>query len=99
MVVFSLIGKGGKDCYAQIIGTIAGTGVAGYNGDGIAATIAQLNYPAGLGVDASGNLYIADMSNACIRKINVSTGLISTIAGIPGNSSAFGGLGLAQFRC
>ncbi len=89
MEVFTLIGKGGKDCHAQTIGTIAGTGVAGYNGDGIAATIAQLNYPAGLGVDPSGNLYIADMSNACIRKINVSTGLISTIAGIPGNSSGW----------
>ncbi|MBS1658446.1 MAG: hypothetical protein JST18_10180 [Bacteroidetes bacterium] len=85
--------------YAQTISTIAGTGVAGYNGDGIAATAAQLNYPAGIGVDASGNVYVTDMLNACIRKIDNSTGVISTIAGVPGTSTGFfsgnGGLATA----
>ncbi|MEO6542134.1 MAG: hypothetical protein ABIN74_14115, partial [Ferruginibacter sp.] len=68
-------------CNAQLITTIAGTGTAGYNGDGIAATSAQLNAPQGLAVDAYGNIYIGDMVNFRIRKINILTGIISTIAG------------------
>jgi trimeric autotransporter adhesin len=50
-----------------IITTVAGTGVAGYNGDGVQATSAELHYPDGVAVDASGNLYIADTTNLCIR--------------------------------
>ena len=65
---------------AQIINTIAGTGVAAYNGDGIAAVNAQLNTPVMITTDAAGNLYIADALNYRIRKITTS-GLISTIAG------------------
>ncbi|MEO6540212.1 MAG: NHL repeat-containing protein, partial [Ferruginibacter sp.] len=68
-------------CKAQIITTIAGTGVAGYNGDGIAAITAQINLPNGLVFDAAGNMYIGDLVNQRIRKIDVSTGFISTIAG------------------
>ena len=64
-----------------VISTIAGTGVYGYNGDGFAATSAQLNYPRGVAVDASGNVYIADAGNHRIRKVDISTGFISTIAG------------------
>jgi len=63
-----------------IISTIAGNGAAGFAGDGTAATSAELNGPAGICVDASGNIYIADVSNNRIRKINTS-GVISTIAG------------------
>ncbi len=63
-----------------IISTVAGTGTAGYNGDGIAGTAAQLFTPRDVAVDASGNLYIADNSNHRIRKIN-SSGIISTVAG------------------
>jgi hypothetical protein len=66
---------------AQNISTIAGTGTAGYNGDGIAATAAQFNGVQGLAFDGAGNLYVADISNNRIRKITISTGLISTIAG------------------
>jgi hypothetical protein len=66
---------------AQNITTIAGTGVAGYNGDGIAATAAQINLPNGLAIDAAGNLYIGELVSQRIRKIDVITGLISTIAG------------------
>ena len=60
---------------------MAGTGTAGYNGDGIAATSAQLYYPFGVTFDASGNMYIADRYNHRIRKVDVATGLISTVAG------------------
>lgn len=64
-----------------IISTIAGTSTSGYSGDGGAATSAQLNYPAGIAIDGSGNIYFADQGNQRIRKINSSTGIISTIAG------------------
>ncbi|MES2703848.1 MAG: Ig-like domain-containing protein [Bacteroidota bacterium] len=62
------------------ISTVAGNGISGYGGDGSAATSANLNFPAGIAVDAAGNLYIADQSNNRVRKVNTS-GVISTIAG------------------
>ncbi|MFI5096581.1 MAG: NHL repeat-containing protein [Candidatus Acidiferrales bacterium] len=62
------------------ITTVAGTGTQGYNGDGIPASTAQLNFPSAVAVDASGNIYIADTWNNLIRKIDTS-GMISTIAG------------------
>ncbi|SNT43234.1 Sugar lactone lactonase YvrE [Granulicella rosea] len=52
-----------------VITTVAGTGAAGYNGDFISATTAQLNVPQGVGVDSTGNLYIADTANYRIRKV------------------------------
>jgi sugar lactone lactonase YvrE len=61
------------------ISTIAGTGVAGFSGDGAAATSAQLNLPTAVSVDASGNILIADTNNQRIRK--VSSGTITTVAG------------------
>ncbi len=63
------------------ISTIAGTGAAGYGGDGAAATLAKLNQPAAVCVDALDNVYIADYLNHRIRMITASTGIISTIAG------------------
>ena len=76
-----------------IISTIAGTGISGYSGDGAAATSAQLKDPAGICLDGSGNIYIADWNNHRVRKINP-LGIISTIAGtgVPG---FFGDGGLA----
>jgi hypothetical protein len=62
------------------ITTIAGTGSAGYNGDNIAATAAQLNGPVGVAVDLAGNIYIGDDFNNRIRKVNV-YGVITTVAG------------------
>jgi sugar lactone lactonase YvrE len=62
------------------ITTFAGIGAAGYGGDGAAATSAQLYNPAGLAVDASGNLYIADSGNNRIRKVSPG-GTITTFAG------------------
>jgi hypothetical protein len=63
-----------------IITTIAGTGVAGYNGDGIPATSAQVNVVSGIAVDDTGNVYFVDGVNLRIRKIDTS-GIIHTIAG------------------
>lgn len=64
-----------------IITTIAGTGKAGYNGDGIAAVAAQLNTPTDIDLDGQGNIYLSDMQNNRIRKIDAATGIITTIAG------------------
>jgi sugar lactone lactonase YvrE len=46
-----------------MISTVAGTGAAGYSGDGGPATTAELSYPNGVALDASGNIYIADQDN------------------------------------
>jgi sugar lactone lactonase YvrE len=76
------------------ISTVAGIhGTAGYNGDGAAATSAELNEPTGVAVDSSGNLYIADWANSRIRKVTVSTGNISTVAG--NGTGGFSGDGAA----
>ena len=53
------------------ISTIAGTGTRGFGGDGGAATSAQLNYPEGVAVDGSGNIYIADTGNNRVRRVYV----------------------------
>ncbi len=63
------------------ISTIAGTGTPGYNGDNIAAASAQLNLPAGIAVDSTGNLFIADYANQRIREVVASSGTIVTVAG------------------
>ncbi len=59
---------------------VAGTTEPGYGGDGGPAVEAQINYPAGVAVDSSGNLYIADSGNHRIRRVDPS-GTITTIAG------------------
>jgi RHS repeat-associated protein len=64
-----------------IITTVAGNGIAGYTGDGGSATNAKLNYPTGVAVDSSGNIYIVDGSNFVVRKVTASTGIITTVAG------------------
>ena len=63
------------------ITTVAGTGEAGYSGDDGLATIAKLNGPSGVAVDEAGNIYIADTDNNRIRKVDASTGNITTVAG------------------
>jgi sugar lactone lactonase YvrE len=63
-----------------IITTVAGTGVAGFGGDGGPATAAKLNSPVGLAIDQAGDLYIADGDNGRIRRVDPA-GLISTVAG------------------
>ncbi len=64
-----------------VISTVAGNGTQGYSGDGGAATSAEFNTPDGLALDSGGNIYIADLFNDCIRMVNASTGVISTVAG------------------
>ncbi len=63
-----------------IIRTVAGTGVAGFSGDGGPAVVAQLSAPYGLAVDTIGNLFIADLGNHRVRRI-ARDGTISTVAG------------------
>lgn len=64
-----------------VITTIAGTGTAGFSGDGASATAAQLFLPEGLACDSSGNIFVGDTSNNRVREINVTTGTITTVAG------------------
>jgi trimeric autotransporter adhesin len=61
--------------------TVAGTGVAGYNGDDIPASTAQLNFPYGVSLDNQGNIYISDLGNNRVRKVIAWSGKIVTIAG------------------
>jgi len=74
----------------NIITTIAGTGTAGYSGDGGASNLAKINHPYGVTVDDSNNIYIPDYYNHCIRKITASTGIITTVAGTPLDSGYSG---------
>jgi sugar lactone lactonase YvrE len=70
-----------------VISTVAGNENAsysyqgGYSGDGGPATSAQLYWPSAVSVDGAGNLYIADYTNQVIRKVNASSGIITTVAG------------------
>ena len=64
-----------------IITTVAGLGYRGFSGDEGQATLAQLDNPGGLGVDTAGNVFIADTLNHRIRKLTVSSGVITTVAG------------------
>ncbi len=74
---------------AGTITTVAGTGIAGFSGDGGAATSAQLDTPAGIAVDGNGTLYIADTHNQRVRR--VANGTITTVAG--NGTAAFAGDG------
>ncbi len=82
-----------------IIHTIAGTGAVGYSGDGGPALEATFNLPHEIRFDAQGNLYIVDMKNHAVRKVDLKTGVISTFAGTgkPGYSGDGGPAAQAQF--
>ena len=68
------------DAATGTITTIAGT-TPGFSGDNASASTASLALPHGLTIDATGNIYIADTANHRIRRIDVATGIITTIAG------------------
>jgi sugar lactone lactonase YvrE len=63
------------------INTVAGTGTAGYSGDGGAATSAKLNDPFAIALDGAGDFFIADRNNNRIREVSSSTADINTVAG------------------
>jgi hypothetical protein len=75
-----------------LIVTVAGNGVAGYNGDNIAATAAQLQNPYAVAVDAAGDVFIADLGNNRVREVVKATGLIITVAGT--GASGYNGDGI-----
>ena len=79
------------------ITTVAGTGTAGYSGDGGLATAAQLRWPTGMAVAGDGTVYIADTNNHCVRAV-VPDGTITTFAGMgsPGLSGDGGPATAAQ---
>src|SRR4051812_16412738 len=69
------------DAATGIISTIAGNGASGYSGDGGPAVAAALNEPYGVVVDRAGNIYTADRLNRRVRRIEASSGIITTLAG------------------
>jgi sugar lactone lactonase YvrE len=72
-----------SNAFAQVreITSVAGTGTAGYSGDGGPAAAARLNAPSDVSVGSGGNFYIADRNNNRIRKVDGATGVITTVAG------------------
>jgi sugar lactone lactonase YvrE len=76
------------DAATGIITTYAGTGAGGFSGDGGPAASGTLFTPLGLALDTSGNLYIADTNNCRVRRVDASTGILSTVAGTGVNAHA-----------
>jgi uncharacterized protein (TIGR03437 family) len=76
---------------AMTVTTIAGTGVAGYSGDGGVATSAQVNNVNAVAVDPAGDVLIADFGNARVRRIAAATGIITTVAG--NGQTTYSGIG------
>ena len=77
------------DAGTNIITTLAGCGELGYSGDGGPATAARFNEPYGIAVDRSGNVFVADRHNHCVRRIEAVSGIVTTFAG--NGSAGFGG--------
>lgn len=69
------------DAKTGVISTVAGTGKSGFGGDGAPATKALLNQPHSLAIDSSGDLFVCDIRNHRIRKVNLKTAVIDTWAG------------------
>jgi streptogramin lyase len=69
------------DAKTGIISTVAGNGSPGFGGDGGPATQAQLKQPHSIALDLKGSLYIADIGNHRIRRVNLATGTIETFGG------------------
>ncbi len=75
------------DARSGIITTVAGTGEEGFSGDGGPATEATLKQPHSIALDAEGHLYICDIGNHRIRRVDAETGIISTFAGTGGREA------------
>jgi uncharacterized protein (TIGR03437 family) len=74
---------------AGVVSTLAGTGVAGYSGDGGPSTSAMLKQTAGVALDAAGNVYVADSGNGRIRKLVLSGASAGCIYSIDQDSGRF----------
>jgi hypothetical protein len=79
---------------AGALSTVAGNGTQGFAGDGGLASLAELDSPSGVALDAAGNLYIADSHNQRVRRVDAVLGTIATVAG-NGSAGAAGDGGLA----
>ncbi len=79
-----------------IITTFAGTGIPGSTGDGGAAILATFDSPRDVALDNKGNLYIADQGNGRVRKVDASTGVITTVAGGGTSTIPPGGIAATQ---
>ena len=64
-----------------LITTVAGTGSAGFSGEGAPPILAELNQPYGVALDSVGNLYISDTKNQRVRKVSFTANTIVTLAG------------------
>lgn len=69
------------DARTKAVSTVAGTGVAGFSGDGGPAASAQLRQPHSIAFDAAGDLLICDIGNSRVRLVDMKSGLINTYAG------------------
>jgi len=70
-----------------VMNIVAGTAhVCNYSGDGGQATSAGLSFPQEVALDGAGNLYIADIGNSIVRRVNLTSGIITTYAGTPGSA-------------
>jgi trimeric autotransporter adhesin len=81
-----------REIVGGVVETVAGNGACGFSGDGGPASSASLNFPQGIAIDNSGNLYIADLGNSVIRRVD-SNGNITTYAGTP-DTTGFPGNGI-----
>jgi len=92
IIATGVVGGATRSVQVQVAGGMitayAGSGTQGYAGDGGAAPAAQLRNPQGVEVAANGDLYIADTDNDVIRKVNVLTGVITTVAGTGSSGSS-----------
>ncbi|MFO1065322.1 MAG: hypothetical protein U0892_15760 [Pirellulales bacterium] len=79
------------DAETQVITTVAGIGKAGFGGDNGQAIAAQLNQPHSLAINGNGDLFICDILNHRIRKVDTKTGVITTWAGTGEKKTAAGG--------
>jgi sugar lactone lactonase YvrE len=88
------------DLKSRVVTTIAGSGERGHSGDGGPATAAALNMPHEIQFDRSGNLFIAERDSHVIRKVDMKSGVISTVAGtgVAGFSGDGGAATQAQLR-
>jgi streptogramin lyase len=83
------------DARTRTITTIAGTGRPGFSGDGGPAAQAQLNQPHSIQLDAADNLFICDIANHRLRKVDGKTGVITTFAGTGGKAVTPDGASIA----